>query len=139
MPFNLPLKNGVCYLNCTPMKNIRALILNVLFFSVCIGCNHDNEATVPGNSTVNISIANNEIYTYDFELIGIEDNASLQKEPLHAKISSLTRNNNNHLVYIYQAKDNYTGTDEVAIEVCISDGSKCVTKHVTNLKFTITA
>ena len=119
------------------MKNLL-FVLSVLFLSMLVSCDSNDEPKISNSSTLDVTVKNNEAYTHDLGMLGIEDQASFKETPDHAKTSSLVRNGASHIIYTYQAEDNYTGPDEAAIEICISDGAKCVSSRIVTIKINVT-
>ena len=120
------------------MKNPLKSLLPALFL-LSISCDQDSspKVTREGN-TVNVTMQSTELYTHDFGMLGIEDRATIKKEPLHAEQSELVRNDQSRLIYKYKAVSNFKGKDEVEIELCHSIGTAdCYAKPLTTLRFTV--
>lgn len=65
---------------------------------------------------VTVNIPMNTVFKRDLGVFGREEYAEIIKPPVHAAISSLDRNGSN-IVYTYMPEKNFTGTDEVTIQL----------------------
>lgn len=120
------------------MKIISLLLLSTAFFS--INCSK-NAVDNLSNDSSNIYLKNTEIYEYPLGISGDEERVVIKKQPLHYKISEVVRNKDTNweAVYIYRPMENYTGHDNVEIELRTgSDGASPPTQiSVVKLDFLI--
>ena len=65
---------------------------------------------------VTVNIPMNTAFKRDLGVFGREEYAEIIKPPAHAAISRLDRNGSN-IVYTYMPEKNFTGTDEVTIQL----------------------
>lgn len=66
---------------------------------------------------VNVTIPMNTQYQRDLGVFGREEYAEVIKPPVHAAASELNRVENSHIVYTYMPAKEFTGVDEVTIQL----------------------
>lgn len=66
---------------------------------------------------VTVTIPMNTKYQRDLGMFGREEYAEIITPPSHAQISELARVENSHIVYTYMPARDFTGTDEVTIQL----------------------
>ena len=74
------------------------------------------------------TVKNTEDFSFDFEISGDEEGATIIVQAEHAEISEIKRDESTNwsVVYHYKPIENFVGTDSVRIELCTSgDGTTC--------------
>ena len=119
----------------------RSILLFTFFFSLIVltqSCKKENGITVKKEQTVNATIKKNQSFQYNFGLIGIEDGLAISSQASHSDESMLSRDNSDKIIYTYQPRLDYTGTDQVEITFSMSNGYSVVSTRKTIFKFNIT-
>lgn len=98
------------------MKNI--FLLFIIISGIAVSCDkNDDHTTPPPEQTVNFSIRPNTMLEYDLGMFGREEGAIILKQPSSAQVSRIVITENNHSVYNYLPVQDFTGNDEVLIQV----------------------
>ena len=119
----------------------RSILIFTFFFSlmaVTQSCKKEKETTEIKDRTVNATIKKNQSFQYTFGLIGIEDGLDISRQASHSDESMLSRDNSGKIIYSYQPRLDYTGTDQVEITYSMSDGANVVSTSKTIIKLNIT-
>ncbi len=117
------------------------IIFLQLFFVALILCNCEQDKTVNEQNPFDITLKNTEDYTYDFQISGDEEGATIITQAEHAEISELIRGESTNwsVVYHYKPLSGYSGDDSVKIETCTGgDGTNCGETRQITIYFTIT-
>lgn len=119
------------------MKRLLVTSIFTLALYGFTGCDKNSDADAQPD-TITATVKSNEVYSHDFGMLGIEDGAQLKKSPDHADSTSLTRDGSSRLVFLYQPKSDYRGTDEATITICRSAGSAgCYATEEITLRLTV--
>lgn len=98
---------------------MKKIFLIIVLTFVVLSCSSDDDINI---TTENVNISNSEIYAYDLGGFGDEDSARISKQAEHYEISELS--GNERIIYTYKAKEGFSGSDLVKIEIITgSDGS----------------
>lgn len=119
----------------------RSILIFTFFFSLMAltqSCKKEEETTVIKDRTINATIKKNQSYQYNFGLIGIEDGLDISSQASHSNESTLNRDNSGKIIYTYQPRLDYTGTDRVEITYSMSNGASVVSTSKTIIKLNIT-
>ena len=110
------------------------IMIGLGILASCKKANLDNDK----QQTTTPTIKKNELFQYEFGLIGIEDDISVSQQANHFETSELKRDSTGKIIYTYKPSLNYVGTDKVEISLGISDGATIVNTFKTKIKLTIT-
>lgn len=101
------------------MKNIFLLFMIVSGLAVSnIYCDKSSDdVTETPVQTLNADIRPNTAFEYDFGLFGRDEGPVVIKQPVNAQVSRITRREDNHAVYHYLPAQDFTGDDEVLIQI----------------------
>lgn len=122
------------------MKRLLRILLLTLF-SVTFFLSCEKEEIIEINNTAYFTIKNTDDFTYDFNISGDEEGASIKLQANHFAISEIVRNKNTgwSVVYHYKPEPCFIGTDSVTIETYTgSDGANIGNTKLIQLYFQIT-
>lgn len=121
------------------MKTIVRSIFLIIIISFVWTCEKDLERQTI--KTMDVLLKNTEEYSYDFNISGDEEGASITTQSTHYQTSKLKRDSytNWSVVYLYKPESGYIGTDYVEIEFCTGgEGTNCEHIEIVQLHFIIT-
>lgn len=122
------------------MKRLSGILLlsifSIAFFGSC-----EKEEIIEINNPAYFTIKNIDDFTYDFNISGDEEGASIKLQASHFVISEIVRNESTSwsVVYHYKPEPGFIGTDSVKIETYTgSDGANIGNTELIQLYFQIT-
>ncbi len=121
------------------MKTIVRSIFLIIIISFVWTCEKDLERQTI--KTMDVLLKNTEEYSYDFNISGDEEGASITTQSTHYQTSKLKRDSDTNwsVVYLYKPESGYIGTDYVEIEFCTGgEGTNCEHIEIVQLHFIIT-
>lgn len=120
------------------MKSIVKAVGLIIVASILWTCEKDLVRQT--TKTMDVQLKNTEEYSYDFNISGDEEGASITTQATHYEISKLKRDSNTNwsVVYLYKPEAGYIGSDYVEIETCTGgEGTNCGHIEIVQLHFII--
>lgn len=120
------------------MKTVLKLSLVIMCFLFITNCSQK----ITGNldNEIQVTLKNTDAYELDLLISGDEEGASIKTQAINMKRSELDRNatTNWSVVYYYQPKVNFVGSEYVEILTCTRGASKgCSDIKIVKINFTI--
>lgn len=101
------------------MKNVFLLFMIVSGLAVSnIYCDKSSDdVTETPVQNLNAALRPNTAFEYDMGIFGRDEGPVIVKQSVHAQVSEITRTDDNHVVYRYLPAQDFTGDDEVLIQI----------------------
>jgi hypothetical protein len=115
---------------------ILTISLNIL---TCTQSCKKDKIENPNTKTIYATIKSNETYQYNLGYFGVEEGASISRQPIHFLESKIERNSS-EIIYTYIPTLNYVGKEEIELtSIRGSDGASIGNNIIiTSIKLTIT-
>ena len=119
------------------MKKLLLAFAIMFGLAILTSCKKESQDNTK-QQTITPNIKKNELFKYEFGLIGLEDNMFISQQANHFEKSELKRDNTGRIIYTYKPSLNYVGTDEVEVSLGISNGATIINTIKSKIKLTIT-